>query len=56
MYSPYRKTEFEKITGICLCRMFDAFWESRAVLNFVTVVPAETGQQEIKQYYQLILK
>jgi len=54
--SPYRKTEFENKTGICLCRMIDAFWESGTVMNFVTAVPDEAGQQENKQYYQLILK
>jgi hypothetical protein len=50
------KSEFEKKTGIWLCRIIDAFWENRTVLNFITVVPSESGREEIKLYYQLILK
>ena len=50
------KSEFEKRADIWLCRIIDAFWESDTVLNFITVVPDETGLQEIKLYYQLVLK
>jgi hypothetical protein len=50
------KSEFEKRAGIWLCRIIDAFWQSDTVLNFITVVPDETGLQEIKLYYQLVLK
>jgi len=50
------KSEFEKKTEIWLCHITNAFWQNDTVLNFITVVPDETGRQEIKLYYQLILK
>ena len=49
-------SELEEKIGIWLCYITDAFWQSDTVLNFITVVPDETGREEIELYYQLILQ